>query len=385
MENQNLQKGNFYLIIAIIIGVFAIGVVGSVSWKYFGEVSELGKNESKIIKPSVEKETEEFKTASKSADKTIDWKTYQSSDGVLRAQIIPIGKTQESKIQIRTNKGTLPLLKEADYSSEDGDHGLRVIHAKWTPDSQFFIYSAVSSGGHQPWFSRVYFYSRSNNKIYCFKDISGFTVASDEFTVIAPDVVKFTVYTSTGMGPKITKSFKLSDVIKSDKTANWKTYRNTKYGFEIKYPKDWKVDDAHVNSVLPHLFIEKEEVEKGEHIVNIDIKMEEMKGSNQSLEEIIDKNLKQMMTKMIICPKRKIQIGKNEGYEVIGVFCTQYCTGSPKDIYNPIALVYFSYKNKFYEITYIEGIEGIGWKEDIKDWKYYNIFRKILFSLEFIE
>ena len=24
-----------------------------------------------------------------------------------------------------------------------------------------------------------------------------------------------------------------------DETADWKTYRNTKYGYEIKYPNDW--------------------------------------------------------------------------------------------------------------------------------------------------
>ena len=80
-------------------------------------------------------------------------------------------------------------------------------------DSQFFIYSAYSSGGHQPWFSRVYVYSRSCDKIYNFKEVTGFTVARDEFTVATPDIVAFTVYTSPGMGPTATKSFKLSDVI----------------------------------------------------------------------------------------------------------------------------------------------------------------------------
>lgn len=57
MDNQ---KGNLYLIIAIIVGVFAIGAIGFASWKYFGGGSELEENGSKIIKPTVEKETEKF-------------------------------------------------------------------------------------------------------------------------------------------------------------------------------------------------------------------------------------------------------------------------------------------------------------------------------------
>jgi len=30
----------------------------------------------------------------------------------------------------------------------------------------------------------------------------------------------------------------------STDTSNWRTYRNTKYGFEIKYPADWQLYDA---------------------------------------------------------------------------------------------------------------------------------------------
>ena|SRR3989339_587695 len=29
-----------------------------------------------------------------------------------------------------------------------------------------------------------------------------------------------------------------------ESTSDWKTYTNTKYGFEFKYPKDWTVDDT---------------------------------------------------------------------------------------------------------------------------------------------
>ena len=48
---MNNQKGNLYLIIAIIIGAVAIGAVGFTSWKYFGEISELEQLKEKETQP----------------------------------------------------------------------------------------------------------------------------------------------------------------------------------------------------------------------------------------------------------------------------------------------------------------------------------------------
>ncbi len=31
-------------------------------------------------------------------------------------------------------------------------------------------------------------------------------------------------------------------------TSDWKTYRNEEFGFEVKYPRGWKVDKTHVNT-----------------------------------------------------------------------------------------------------------------------------------------
>ena len=86
MNNQNFQKGNLYLIIAIIVGVFAISAVGFASWKYFGSGSELEKETQPVYSPEKEKTVPEMKKQeeiipSEKVDETADWKTYQNENG----------------------------------------------------------------------------------------------------------------------------------------------------------------------------------------------------------------------------------------------------------------------------------------------------------------
>ena len=80
-----------------------------------------------------------------------------------------------------------------DYSSADGEHGFRVTEARWTPDSRFFVYSTSSSGGHQPYHSPTYFYSRRTNRV---RDIEQLTprmvvdqAPDSEFKIVPPHSV----------------------------------------------------------------------------------------------------------------------------------------------------------------------------------------------------
>ena len=76
------------------------------------------------------------------------------------------------------------------FASADGEHGFGVAKAQWTPNSQFFIFSMGSSGGHQPWHHPIYFYSRTENRFYCLDDYVG--PITSAFTLTKPNVISTT-------------------------------------------------------------------------------------------------------------------------------------------------------------------------------------------------
>ena len=91
---------------------------------------------------------------------------FKSPDGrviaVVRSMQVP-DAMPESRVELRTEEGR--VLAKRDYTSEDGEHGYGVTKATWTPDSQFFVYSLESSGGHSAWHAPVQFFSREHDKV----------------------------------------------------------------------------------------------------------------------------------------------------------------------------------------------------------------------------
>jgi hypothetical protein len=79
---------------------------------------------------------------------------FVSPDKALRALVLPSDVSldttpdMESRVVIRSSHGD--TLTSEDYSSPRGMNGHYVYRAKWSPDSQFFVYSMISSGGHSP-------------------------------------------------------------------------------------------------------------------------------------------------------------------------------------------------------------------------------------------
>ena len=116
---------------------------------------------------------------------------YASPDGALRALVFPVDVSlyatpdMESRVVIRTSKGDTVTSKE--YSSPRGTNGYYVVNAKWSPDSQFFVYSMASSGGHSPWSFPMMVYSRQKKRIVEFSDmIEGKPTISADFHFLGP-------------------------------------------------------------------------------------------------------------------------------------------------------------------------------------------------------
>jgi hypothetical protein len=127
---------------------------------------------------------------------------YPSPDGALRALVFPVDVSlyatpdMESRVVIRTSKGD--TLTSKDYSSPRGANGYYVVDARWSPDSQFFVYSMSSSGGHSPWSFPIMVYGRKKNVFAAFSDmINGNPTLSAEFNFTGPH----TLVASTWKGP----------------------------------------------------------------------------------------------------------------------------------------------------------------------------------------
>jgi hypothetical protein len=129
--------------------------------------------------------------------------TFVSPDKTMRALVMPSSVSldttpdMESRVVIRSSTGT--TLTSKDYSSPRGMDGFYVYQAKWSPDSQFFVYSLTSSGGHSPWSFPIMVYSRKANRFAAFSDmINGNPTVSGEFSFVGANTVAASTWKKPG-------------------------------------------------------------------------------------------------------------------------------------------------------------------------------------------
>src|ERR1700747_1782894 len=115
-----------------------------------------------------------------------------SPDRQLRAVILPVCENKDpentaSAVEIHLSTGRL-LYREV-YSSQDCGHGMHVVRAEWTPDSQFFVFSSQSSGESNPWNYLTQFYTRQLNAIL---DLDKYVdpIVTPNFVLSAPSTIQ---------------------------------------------------------------------------------------------------------------------------------------------------------------------------------------------------
>lgn len=123
---------------------------------------------------------------------------YLAPDGRVKVDVLNVGKepgrsNPESRIEIRSRDGVISCA--LDYSSGDGEHGFGVVRAEWTPDSQYFVFSLTSSGGHQSWHAPTQFLNRTDGTVRSLDDyFAAAGVSKADFYLIAPNTVKTEVW-----------------------------------------------------------------------------------------------------------------------------------------------------------------------------------------------
>lgn len=110
---------------------------------------------------------------------------FPSPDGSMTASVVEVHHAKDSRVQgesileIHDSSGTLMLKK--DYSSADGEHGSIIDDGKWSANSEFFLYSLESSGGHSPWHLPVDVFVRRNRKAVSLDKFVGAITGGFEF------------------------------------------------------------------------------------------------------------------------------------------------------------------------------------------------------------
>jgi hypothetical protein len=128
---------------------------------------------------------------------------FTSPDKKTVAAVLAVDKSlnatpdMESNVVIRSSVGA--TLASKDYSSPDGANGYYVLNAKWSPDSQFFVYSMMSSGGHSPWSFPTWVYSIKKNQFANVSDmINGSPFVSGDFTFAKPNTLNASTWKQPG-------------------------------------------------------------------------------------------------------------------------------------------------------------------------------------------
>ncbi len=157
---------------------------------------------------------------SESSCTRLKFEIYTSPDKTVHAVVYPSDVSlnttpdMESRVVIRSSNGE--TFASQDYSSSRGMNGHYVYEAKWSPDSNYFVFSLTSSGGHSPWSFPIWIYGRKENQFVRFSDMTnGAPTLSGDFQFSGPHTVAATTWKEPGaIEAKVPVSVDLEDGFK---------------------------------------------------------------------------------------------------------------------------------------------------------------------------
>ncbi len=134
---------------------------------------------------------------------TVVLQVFDSPDGKTHALAYPddislyATPDMESRVVFRSSAGD--TLTSQDLSSPRGTDGYYVATAQWSPDSQYFVFSLISSGGHSPWSFPMKVYSVKKNQIANVSDmIGGGPTIAQQFQFSGPHTVVASTWKQAG-------------------------------------------------------------------------------------------------------------------------------------------------------------------------------------------
>ena len=128
-------------------------------------------------------------------------KRYDSPDKSLYAVVLTLSDEAlglESNIELRRSNGDLIGLKR--FVSKDRAHGLGIVKAKWSFDSNFFVFSTIASGGREAGKFPTFFFSRRDAKIHALDPAVGKWITDPEFHLQAGDLITVIVHDTLANG-----------------------------------------------------------------------------------------------------------------------------------------------------------------------------------------
>lgn len=159
----------------------------------FGARADIQNSASRTALEFASPEAKKLLTQAAQVAKQGKQRQYKAPDGGAYAVVVPVSKEAgrseyESRIEFHSSDGKISCAVE--YSSDDSEHGFGVVKAEWTPDSQYFVFSLTSSGGHQAWHAPTQFLSRKDGKVRTLDDYFATGISEADFRLVAPNTIE---------------------------------------------------------------------------------------------------------------------------------------------------------------------------------------------------